>query len=96
MPIRQPPWEFGPSPGVTTPGQFGARFLHGLIHRVKDRHIVGKELPAFAGGYACGNVRSVVKTELGVPRAEAARDSLHENAGFGGDENGHVQKSDLR
>jgi hypothetical protein len=74
----------------------GSRFPDRLIHRIKDRHIIGKELTAFAGRYTGGNVRSVVKAKLRVPRAEAASDALHENAGLWGDKNGHGQKNDLR
>ena len=49
--MRQPPVEFSPSPGVTTPGQFGPinrvlRAAHGLLHL---HHVIDRD--AFGDGH---------------------------------------------
>ena len=69
-----------------------AGLLHGLVHGVKNRHIVGKDLTAFARRYSGGNIGSIVKAELRVPRPEASGNALNKNSGFRGDKNCHSQK----
>ena len=56
--------------------------------------VLREDLAAFAGGDAGDDLRAVVERKLGVGRAEAAGDALHEDAGLGSDEDGHNQ--DLR
>ncbi len=60
MPMRQPPLESGPSPGVTTPGQLGPinRVFppsHGLfdLHHVIDRNSFGNADDQIQAGVGC-------------------------------------------
>ncbi len=48
-----------------------------------------EQLPAFAGRDAGDDLGAVGEAKLGVPRAEAAGDALDQDAGLGGDEDGH-------
>ena len=72
-------------------GRGRAGLFRGLSHGVKDRHSVLKKLSALAWCDAGDDLSAVFQAELGVPRAEAAGDALHEDSGLRSDEDGHVE-----
>ena len=67
----------------------GAGGLHGLLHRVEDRHGAKDPLAALAGGGTAYDVGAVVDHLLGVEIALAAGDALHEQPCVAVDKNAH-------
>ena len=62
-------------------GGVGAGFVDSLLHRVKDRPpLMGSS--TFAGGHAADNFGAIFCAALGVERAFAAGNSLHDQASF--------------
>ena len=71
-----------------------AGLLHSIGHGFKNGHFAFEELSPFARGNPGYDLSAVSQTELGMARAERARDALDQNARFIGDENRHKTKSD--
>jgi hypothetical protein len=67
--------------------------LHRLLDRVEHRDRVLELLPALSRGHAGDDVRAVLQHLLGVERAVAARDALHDEARVLVDEDAHLPPS---
>src|ERR1019366_2375937 len=63
--------------------------LHGLGHGVEDRNLVLEQLTALARRNAGDDLGAVSEAQLCVPCAEASSNTLDQDAGLWGDEDGH-------
>src|SRR5439155_22267164 len=61
-------------------------------HGIEYWNLVFKKLAALAGRDAGDDLGAVLEAELRVPRAKAARDTLNEDLGLRGEEDGHERK----